>query len=569
MPLEPEELLETILNLEHARCLERRLRLESEALLSGLRSVNEARDPDELFARLIAVLRDIFEFRDAFILQQNGAGELVPLVATDSEFFKVVWHPQALFTRVLSGKPAAVFDVSLIPEWKEPLASFSTRITSALHIFLRDARYGAILICTHSEPHHFGPAHIKQAHRLSFFASQSLLTLINSIKVQKARQEMLKNQKLESLGLLAGGIAHDFNNILTVMLGNISLARKQLNNPEKVDQRLMAAQNASIRAQALTLQLLTFAKGGEPIKRLIQLNSLLKEAADFALHGTSLRCSFNFDRGLWPVEADEGQLSQVIHNLVINAVQAMPEGGILTIGSENVRTGADVRAMVRIYVQDTGCGIPEENLTRIFDPFFTTKRRGSGLGLATSYSIIKKHGGEITVASRPGKGSTFSILLPAGSGELVEKQPDASVLHRGEGRVLVMDDEVPLLETVQAMLEELGYQVECATSGNETIELYRKAMQEGNPFAAVILDLTIPGEMGGRETIALLREVDPHVTAVVSSGYSNNPVLSHFRDYGFSGMIHKPYELEELSQVMQNLAANQILSRKVKVIEEW
>jgi signal transduction histidine kinase/CheY-like chemotaxis protein len=554
MSFEPERLLETILNLEHARRLERKLRWESESLLRGLRSINEAKDPDVLFANLIAVLRDVFDFQDAVILQMHESGQLVPLIATSVEFSKIIWQPQALFSRVLTGIPAAVFDVTLIPEWKEVLPNCSCTITSALHVFLHDGRRGAMLICTHPEPHHFGPSHVKQAHRFSSFVSQSLLALINSIKIQQARQEMLKTQKLESLGLLAGGIAHDFNNILAVMLGNISLARKQLHNPDKVDQRLQAAQNASVRAQALTQQLLTFARGGEPIKKIIPLNELLKEAADFAVHGTSLKCSFAFDSQLWPVEADEGQLSQVIHNLVINAVQAMPEGGTISIGSENVRNDADGRKMVMAYVTDSGCGIPEENLPRIFDPFFTTKQKGSGLGLATSYSIIKKHGGEITVSSKPGKGSTFSILLPASGGVIVEKHDDTSLLHRGEGRILVMDDEVPLLETVQAMLEELGYQVECATNSYDAILLYRQRLEAGEPFSAVILDLTIPGEMGGKETIGILREIDPLVKAVVSSGYSNNQVLSHFRDHGFSAMIHKPYELAELSRVMQEIS---------------
>jgi signal transduction histidine kinase/ActR/RegA family two-component response regulator len=553
MNIDQERLLETILNLEHARRLERRLRLESDALLRGLQSINEAKEPDQLFSNIVTVLRDIFEFQDAVILQMQESGQMVPLVSTSSVFSGIIWRPQMLFGRVLSGQPSAVFDVAMIPEWQEVLPVIGSTVSSALHVAISDGLRGAMLICTHPEPQHFGPSHVKQAHRLSFFASQSLMTLINVIKLQQARQDLLKHQKLESLGLLAGGIAHDFNNILAVMLGSISLARKQLHNPEKLEQRLKAAQVASIRAQALTQQLLTFAKGGEPIKKTMQLNDILKEASDFALHGTAVKSSYAFDSQLWLVEADEGQLSQVIHNLIINAVQAMPDGGTVKIGTENLDTGESGLKMVRAYVEDSGCGVSEENLSRIFDPFFTTKKKGSGLGLATSYSIIKKHGGEITVSSSPGKGSIFSILLPASGGKVAEKLQDASTLFHGEGRVLVMDDEVALLETIKEMLEELGYRVECAANGTDAVELYRQSQEEGEPFDLVILDLTIPGEMGGKETISILRTLNPDVVAVVSSGYSKTAVLSNFRDYGFSAMIHKPYELNELSQILSDL----------------
>lgn len=550
MIIESEELLETILNLEHARQRERMLRQEADILLVGMRRINESQNPEELFNNLISVLNEIFHFQDAFILQLHENGSMTPFISTSSQFDNTVWHPQALFKRVLSGQPAAVFDVTCIPEWQAH-REISSKISSALHIFLHDGQNGAILICTHPDPHHFGPSHIKQASHFSSFASQSLLALINSIRLQKTRLEILKNQKLESLGLLAGGIAHDFNNILTVILGNISLARKQVKSPEKVEQRLLAAENALFRARSLTQQLLTFAKGGEPIKRIILLDGLLKEAADFATHGTALKCSFSFDNQVWPVEADEGQLSQVIHNLIINAIQAMPEGGTISIGAENIQDAVNGQDMVRIYVTDSGSGISEENLQRIFDPFFTTKQQGSGLGLATCHSIIKKHGGSISAASTLGEGSTFSILIPASCESEIIDQKRKNSIQSGQGRVLVMDDEIDVLETVQEMLKELGYQVECASNSQETVALYRKGLDEGVPFTTVILDLTIPGETGGKETINMLRAIDPEINAIVSSGYSNNPILANFREYGFKAMIHKPYELSELSNVIQ------------------
>jgi two-component system, cell cycle sensor histidine kinase and response regulator CckA len=378
-------------------------------------------------------------------------------------------------------------------------------------------------------------------------------TLEDITELRQARQEMIKTQKLESLGLLAGGIAHDFNNILTAILGNISLARIKLHDPEKATKRLEEAENAASRAKDLTQQLLTFARGGEPVKKIVEVNGLLKEAAGFALHGANVDSLFVLADDLWLVEADEGQLCQVIHNLVINAVQAMPEGGTVTLGAENSGSMQDGQGFVRIFVTDTGAGIPEQHLQRIFDPFFTTKQQGSGLGLATCYSIIKRHGGNIAVTSTLGKGSTFYVSLPASEqGRAAVSGARTEVVH-GSGRVLVMDDEEPVREAAYAMLEELGYLAECAENGNAAIDLYRQRKEEGTPFTAVIMDLTIPGGMGGREAIASLLKIDPDVKAVVSSGYSTDPVMADYRKYGFSAVLGKPYRLQEMSKVLQEL----------------
>jgi len=372
-------------------------------------------------------------------------------------------------------------------------------------------------------------------------------------ELRQAREEMQKTQKLESLGVLAGGIAHDFNNILAAILGNISLARMQLHDTEKTAKRLVAAENAASRARDLTQQLLTFARGGEPVKKVIEVDGLLREAAGFAIHGSTVRCKFALADGLWPVEVDEGQLSQVIHNLVINAVQAMPDGGTITIGAENFGSILQRQKCVRIFVADNGTGITEQHLQRIFDPYFTTKQQGSGLGLATCYSIIKKHGGIITVESTLGKGSTFYLTLPAS--ELSrEAQPEFQTdVAYGIGRVLVMDDEEPVREALQAMLDELGYTAECAENGAEAVDLYRKRKEEGTPFAAVILDLTIPGGVGGKEAITALLKIDPDVKAVVSSGYSTDPVMANYLEYGFSAVLTKPYLLQDMSRVFQEL----------------
>jgi len=372
-------------------------------------------------------------------------------------------------------------------------------------------------------------------------------------ELRQVREEVQKSQKLESLGVLAGGIAHDFNNILTTILGNVSLARMQLNDSEKIAKRLTEVENAAARAKDLSQQLLTFARGGEPVKRSVEIAPLLHEAAEFAVHGSPVRCEYVMEEGLLPVEADEGQLRQVFHNLVINAVQSMPDGGTVSISAENAGSSLENGSFIEISVADTGTGIPEQHLQRIFDPYFTTKQQGSGLGLAVCYSIIKKHGGSINVKSTLGKGSFFKVTLPAlEQAPVVDAQPSADE-SRGPLRVLVMDDEEQVREILQDMLEELGYQSECTANGTEAVELYRKRKEEGRPFSAVILDLTIPGGVGGKDAIKSLIEIDPEVNAVVSSGYSTDPILASYREYGFRAVLGKPYRLQDMDRVFQGL----------------
>ena len=369
----------------------------------------------------------------------------------------------------------------------------------------------------------------------------------------QARVDMLKTQKLESLGVLAGGLAHDFNNILTAIFGNISLARFQLDGTGTADQRLEDAEHAIGRATDLTKQLLTFARGGEPVKKVITVPGLLREAARFALHGSTADCAFVLEDDLWPVEADGGQLAQVIHNLVLNAVQAMQGGGTVTVGAKNVSSSATAGRFVRISVGDEGIGIPEHNLSRIFDPYFTTKPQGNGLGLATSYSIIRKHGGKIRAASTVGAGSTFYISLPASEQRMVSDPSASNAVIHGSGRVLVMDDDASVRSIAQGVLEQLGYAVEVAANGAEALGLYQKRKEEGTPFCAAILDLTIHGGMGGKETVRKLLEIDPGVKAIVSSGYSNDPVMANYRDYGFAAVLCKPYRLQEMGRVLSDL----------------
>ncbi|MBI2485738.1 MAG: PAS domain S-box protein [Deltaproteobacteria bacterium] len=382
---------------------------------------------------------------------------------------------------------------------------------------------------------------------------------------KRIEEELLKAQKLESLGVLAGGIAHDFNNLLTAILGNISLVKMYGNPEDKAYKRLTEAEKASLRARDLTQQLLTFSKGGAPVKKVTLTKELVRESANFAQRGSNVRCEFSIAKDLWPLEVDEGQISQVINNLVINAQQAMPQGGVIKIIAENVSRGEQTIHLgsivngillkegkyVRITVEDHGIGIPEEHLSKIFDPYFTTKQKGSGLGLAVTYSIIRNHDGYIGVESKLGVGTKFYIYIPVNDSkisELINLVNESPV--EGKGRILVMDDEEIVRGVLLEMLSQIGYEVGCARDGSEAIDLYIKAKECDTPFDVIIMDLTIAGGMGGKEAIKKLLEIDPDVKAIVSSGYSNDPVMSDYMKYGFIGVVNKPYKIGELSKTV-------------------
>ncbi len=379
---------------------------------------------------------------------------------------------------------------------------------------------------------------------------------------RRLEEELFKASKLESLGILAGGIAHDFNNIMTAIMGNISLAKMTTKPDDPSYKRLAGAEQAVNRAKDLTQQLLTFSKGGAPIKRTTGITHILEDSTNFTLTGSNVRCFFSLPPDLWNVDVDEGQVSQVIQNLVINAKEAMPTGGTIEVKAENVIIEEDqgpegILPMkgpyIRVTIMDHGIGIPEEYVGKIFDPFFTTKQRGSGLGLATSYSIIRKHGGYIQVKSHLGIGTTFTIYLPATLKKGPEVVGGRPAVIMGKGRILLMDDEEIVRETIGEMLSCLGYETEFAKDGVEAIDLYVESRKNNNPFDIVILDLTIPGGMGGEETMEELLNIDPDVKAVVSSGYANNRIMSDYARYGFVDVISKPYKLEELSETISRV----------------
>ena len=368
---------------------------------------------------------------------------------------------------------------------------------------------------------------------------------------RRLEQELLKLQKLESVGVLAGGIAHDFNNLLTGILANISLAR--IVPQDKIYERLVEAEKAAVRAKDLTRQLLTFSKGGAPVRKTIFPESVIRDSVALSSSGRKAICEVLMPDDLWPIDADEGQISQAINNLIINADHAMPEGGKIIVSCENIEIGECCPLPLRsgkyitIVVKDEGIGIPEENLGKIFDPFFTTKDKGTGLGLATTYTIIKNHEGHIAVESTLKSGTAFIIYLPASESQTTVRKPWEVQVKPGKGKILIMDDEEIIRQVSCEMLKYMGYEVECAEDGPGAIEMYTKALKSGSPFDVVIMDLTIPGGMGGKETIEKLLETDPAVRAIVSSGYSNNHVMSNFRDFGFVGKMEKPFKIGELS----------------------
>jgi PAS domain S-box-containing protein len=380
---------------------------------------------------------------------------------------------------------------------------------------------------------------------------------------RKTEEEMARLSKLESISVLAGGIAHDFNNLLSIILGNLSLARSYMGiDNEKALRKCSDAEQAVTRAKDLTQQLLTFSKGGAPMKTTSSLMELLRDSAIFALTGADTMCKFEIVEDLMPVEVDQGQISQVISNLVINADQAMSKAGTIRIRAENVTLTEEkawhtlplaAGAYVKISVVDQGPGIPKAHLNRIFDPYFTTKKEGSGLGLAMAHSIIKNHDGYITADSRPGKGAVFTIYLPVSSSSAKLPKKKEERTRKGSGKVLIMDDEEMIRSITAEMLESLGYETGLAADGKEALFQFTEAAGKGRPFDAVLLDLTIPGGMGGIGVMQMLREIDPGVRAVVLSGYSTDPIMSTADRHGFKGVLSKPYTMQELSETLSTM----------------
>lgn len=401
--------------------------------------------------------------------------------------------------------------------------------------------------------------HFFEARLVPLSENQVIAIVRNITQRQQMEGELLRSRQLESLSILAGGIAHDFNNILMGILGNISLAKRYVDPEDRVYKKLIKVEKISLQAKDLSHQLLTFAKGGDPVKQIIFIGKMIKDSVSLALRGANVRCEFVIKEDLLPVEIDEGQISRVINNLIINARQAMPDGGVIKVDAENIFSEVkhDLALKdgkyIKISIEDQGMGIAEADIQHIYDPYFTTKSDGTGLGLAVCYSIIKKHKGQITVESKLGQGTTFCIYLPACEKSIFYKETLEMVTCMGNGKILIMDDDEIIRDTTGEMLSYLGYQFEVAKDGIEALELYVKAKECECPFDVVIMDLTIPGGMGGKEAINNLAEIDPQVKAIVASGYYNDPVVSAFKEYGFKGFITKPFSMEELSKTIRKV----------------
>ena len=396
---------------------------------------------------------------------------------------------------------------------------------------------------------------------LTFGGQKSVMGIARDITtLKRLEEEQNRIDKLESLGLLAGGIAHDFNNYLTAIMGNISLARTMVEPGSDLYEILTGSEHAASKASSLTRQLLTFSQGGQPVKKSLSISKILRESSDLALSGSRVTAEFEIKEDLHSVVADGDQMKQVFNNLIMNSRQAMPEGGKIIITGENVSLEEGNSAAiapgeyVKVKITDSGYGIESKHLSKLFDPFFSTRQNSSGLGLATAYSIVRKHRGHITVDTEIGKGTTFTVYIPSKEEGPEEKHEYAPIADGG--RVLVMDDQEIIRDTAGSILKKLGFQVDTASNGQEAIEKYSDCMEGQKPYDAVILDLTIPGGMGGEEAMEKLLEIDPKVTAVVSSGYSNSSVLADYQSRGFAGVMMKPYSLEQVRELM-----NRILSQ--------
>ena len=397
--------------------------------------------------------------------------------------------------------------------------------------------------------------------RFIYYQKDQVMAITRNITRKRAEEEeQQRTKKLESIGFLAGGIAHDFNNILAKILGNANLAKLEDDTPDEVLKFLNEIEHATLQAKKLTQQLLTFSKGGEPITKVESIKGLLEESISLFLSGSKSKVITNYSIEQMNVEVEAGQIEQVISNLIINADQSMPEGGLIEINVDNIQINDDnnnngmiTGKYVRIEITDHGMGIAEENKKRIFEPYFTTKKDGSGLGLTTSYSIVKRHHGYIQVESMEGKGSSFTVYLPTTEKKLIENQLGKQNKMFFSGKVLIMDDSVDIQQMLGKMLKKLGFTVEIANNGEEAIAKYKMAIDKKSPFSLVIIDLTIPGGIGGKATLEQILQIDANAKAIVSSGYSNDPIMAKYREFGFSGILPKPYTIKELRNVISTI----------------
>ncbi|MDX9701598.1 MAG: ATP-binding protein [Candidatus Auribacterota bacterium] len=471
----------------------------------------------------------------------------------------------AFFEALQQGDHISVKDVSKDPRLKDFFEHYLSRegISSVLDVPISFGDKIRGVLCHE----HVGPPRdwTKYEERYASSIADLISLIFDKFEHKKMEDEYNKTKQIESIGLIAGGIGHDFNNLLTAILGNCSLAMMSCQSDSEQVEFLDNIEKATNRARDLSQQLLNFSREGTPIKKSASILEVIRESANFSLKGSNVKCVVNAPEDLWNVEIDKGQISQVINNLIINADHAMPEGGTITVICENVLLKtAQIENLpggkyVKITVRDHGVGINPENHKKIFDPYFTTKEKGSGLGLSMCYSIVQKHKGYINVKSEPGVGSEFFIYLPT------SEQQDSPVeiknktcIKTGSGTILVMDDDEMVRSVLGQTISSFGYSVLYAKDGRETLEMIKESIKNNKYVDAVIMDLTIPGGMGGKETIALLKELDPSIKAFVSSGYSNDPIMTEFEKYGFSGVISKPIDIQSLNMMLHSSLSKQV-----------
>jgi PAS domain S-box-containing protein len=518
--------------------------------LDNAKLVSKLKNSEETFRSFIRQSTDGFVLvnEKGLVIEWNNAVQTITGIRLEDALGKPFWDIQYLLMPKDRRTPERYQQTKLILE-SVLVAGGSDRLPKEMEVTI-SRNDGALLLIQQS----IFPVKTIKGYLLG--------SVIRDITDKKRIEETFRNnEKLESIGILAGGIAHDFNNLLTGIFGYIDLARScnQQGAKEKVAENLSSAFGVFNRAKNLAQQLLTFAKGGKPVKSIVALQPLLTEVTSFALSGSSVTPRFSFPDNLWLCELDEGQFKQAIDNIVINARQAMPAGGCVFIAAENYRHAniADIvlppGRYVKISIRDSGTGISREHMAKLFDPFFTTKHEGSGLGLATAHSIVRKHEGLIQVSSELGKGATFTIYVPASSLQADGSHAVSAIDHHGNGCVLVMDDEPYITAFCSQVLQAMGYSVECAANGEEAIELYRRHMASETPCAFVILDLTIPGGRSGEETLAELLKIDPGVVAVASSGYSESPIMADPISFGFAEKLQKPYQKTEIGETLERL----------------
>jgi len=520
---------------------------ENRLILGMARDITRCKAVDEELRKQEAMYRSLAESSEDIIMRYDRQHRHIYVNKAVSRYLDL--RPEDYIGKT---KRDMGFDEELLSNWEKVIEDVFTTGEAGFHIFEAESISGPVTMIAQVFPEFDANGKVEYA----FSVSRDIT------KLREYEKEQLKIQKLSSLGVLAGGIAHDFNNILTVLLGNLSYARDLQSDGKDCTSTLASAESALHRARHLTNQLLTFAKGGEPVRANVSVEEIIREIVNFDLSGSNVKVQYNLSDGLWMADVDEGLVSQVFSNLVTNARQAMPQGGLITLSADNCELDEENTFNVapgkylKFSISDEGEGINQEHLRSIFDPYFTTKKSGNGLGLATVYSIIEKHQGAIFVESRQGEGTEFTFFLPAAVSKLpgrVQSEGNEDVLCCNSGRILFMDDEEMIRDLACEILGSKGYEVEVASEGKEAIALFSEALKGEQAFDCVLMDLTIPGGMRGMDTFRALKEIVPDVRAIVTSSYADDPVMANYREHGFSGCLIKPFSLTTLVEKVNEL----------------